>query len=146
MARIYSVSGPYINKHQSYALANFILDALAGRAIEVRATRRVLRSYVAVRGLLSLAFALLLADDGPAAACFDTGGAALELGAVAQAVADVLGGKVVRRPITEPDENRYVGDDAAWRALLSRYRITPLPLHDQILETAAYLARDGSSP
>jgi nucleoside-diphosphate-sugar epimerase len=143
-ARIYSVSGPYINKHQAYALANFILDALAGRPIEVRAPMRVLRSYVAVRELLSLTFAQLLADDSPAAARFDTGGETLELGAVAQAVAEALGGEVVRRPITEARENRYVGDDAAWTALLSRHGIAPLPLHDQIRETAAYLARTPS--
>jgi nucleoside-diphosphate-sugar epimerase len=141
IARIYSVSGPYINKHQAYALANFILDALAGRPIEVRAPMRVLRSYVAVRELLSLALALLLADDGSAATRFDTGGEALELGVVAQAVADALGGTVVRRPISEAGENRYVGDDEAWREMLSRHRVPHLALQDQIRETAAYLAR-----
>jgi nucleoside-diphosphate-sugar epimerase len=139
VARIYSVSGPYMNKLQSYALSNFILDALAGRPIEVRAPMRVLRSYVAVRELLSAVFAQLLADEGPAATRFDTGGEALELGAVAGAVAQVLGGKVVRRPITEACENRYVGDDAAWAALLSCHGVPLLPLHDQIRETAVYL-------
>jgi nucleoside-diphosphate-sugar epimerase len=141
VARIYSVSGPYINKHGTYALASFILDALAGRPIEVKAPMRVLRSYVAVRELLSLVFALLLADEGAAAARFDTGGAALELGEVAAAVAEALGGEVVRRPITQDEENRYVGNDEAWRALLSEYRIAPLALGDQVRETAAYLAR-----
>jgi nucleoside-diphosphate-sugar epimerase len=144
VARIYSLSGPYINKHQAYALANFILDALAGRPIEVRAPMRVLRSYVAVRELLSLALALLLEEAGPATARFDTGGEALELGAVAQAVAEVVGGEVVRRPITEARENRYVGDDHAWRALLSRHGIAHLALQDQIRETAAYLSHAGS--
>lgn len=144
VGRIYSVSGPYINKLHAYALANFILDALAGRPIEVRSPMRVLRSYVAVRELLSVAFAQLLTDDGPPAGRFDTGGLELELGAVAEAVAEVLGGEVVRRPITEPGVNRYVGDDAAWAALLSRYGIPPLPLHDQIRETAVYLANAGA--
>jgi nucleoside-diphosphate-sugar epimerase len=144
VARIYSVSGPYINKHQAYALANFILDALAGRPIEVRAPMRVLRSYVAVRELLSLALALLLEEAGPTAARFDTGGEALELGAVAQAVAGVLGGEVVRRSVTEARENRYVGDDLAWRALLARHGIAHLTLQDQIRETAAYLSHAGS--
>lgn len=143
VARIYSVSGPYINKHQAYALASLILDALAGRPVEVRAPKAVLRSYVAVRELLSLAFAELLADAGPPAARFDTGGQALELGAVAEAVAEVLGGEVVRRPITEAKDNRYVGDDDAWRALLARHGIAHLALPDQIRETAAYLARAG---
>ncbi len=60
IARIFNISGPYINKHQSYALAAFILDALASRPISIRATRPVVRGYVAVRELMSLAFALLL--------------------------------------------------------------------------------------
>jgi nucleoside-diphosphate-sugar epimerase len=146
ITRIYSVSGPYMNKLQAYALASFILDALAGRPIEVRAPMRVLRSYVAVRELLSVAFAELLADDGPAATRFDTGGEALELGEVARTVADVLGGEVVRRPIIESRENRYVGDDAAWTALLSRHGVPHLPLDDQIRETAAYLGRTAPGP
>lgn len=139
--RIYSVSGPYINKPDLYALASFILDALSGRPIEVRAPMPVVRGYVAVRELVSLVLVMLLAQGGAAAIRFDTGGEALELGAVAGVVADVLGGQVLRRPITEPRENRYVGDDRAWRALLARHGIEHLPLADQVRETAAYLAR-----
>jgi hypothetical protein len=96
---------------------------------------------VAVRELVSLAFATLLAEEGAPAARFDTGGEALELGEVAKAVAAVLGGEVLRRPLTEPGENRYAGNDAGWRALLTRHAIEPLPLDRQIVETATYLAR-----
>lgn len=141
IARIYSVSGPHINKLETYALASFILDALAGSAIEVRAPMPVVRSYVAVRDIVSLAFASLLAEQGAPVTRFDTGGEALELGVVAQAVASALGGHMLRRPITELGENRYVGDDAVWRALLAQHAITPLSLEQQILETAAFLAR-----
>lgn len=141
IARIYSVSGPHINKHQTYALASLILAALANRPIEVHAPMRVIRSYVAIRDLLSLIIAALLAPDGEPVLRFDTGGEPLELGDVAASVARVLGGTVLRRPISEPRENRYVGDASSWAALLARFGLTELPLDRQIAETAAWLAR-----
>jgi len=141
IGRIYSVSGPWMNKHETYALASFILDALAGRPITVLAPRRVLRSYVAVRELLSVVVAMLLCADGPTVQSFATGGETIELGDVAAMVARVCGGTVLRRPVTEPDENRYAGDAAAWAALLAHHGITHLPLEGQVAETAAWLAR-----
>lgn len=141
IARIYSVSGPWINKHEVYALANFILDALDGRPVEVRAPRRVWRSYVAVREVVSLVLAALLAKDGEPVTRFDTGGEPLELGDVGAKVVEAIGGEVRRFPITNPTDNCYVGDDTAYAMLLGRYGISHLPLVDQIAETAAYLAR-----
>jgi len=141
IARIYSVSGPHINKHQTYALASLILAALADRPIEVHAPMRVIRSYVAIRDLLSLVIAALLASDGEAVLQFDTGGEPLELRDVAAVVARVLGGTVVRRPISQSQENRYVGDAGTWTTLLARFGLTELPIDRQIAETAAWLSR-----
>lgn len=139
IGRIFNVTGPYINKHQAYAIANFIQDALAGRPIAVRAPREVFRAYVAIRELMSLVFALMAGDDG-AVARFDSGGDPMELGAVAQVVADMLGGGPVERAaISEPVPDRYVGDDTAYAALLRRHGITPVPLGQQIIETADYM-------
>jgi UDP-glucuronate decarboxylase len=53
-ARIYGLSGPYINKLDSYALSCFITDVLAKRPISIAATRPVYRSYVAVDELMSI--------------------------------------------------------------------------------------------
>jgi nucleoside-diphosphate-sugar epimerase len=145
LGRLFSLSGPYINKHETYALASFIADALARRPIEVRAPMAVLRSYVAVRELLSFVFAQLLAEDGPAVLRFDTGGEPLELADVAMVVADISGGTVSRRPISAPAENRYVGNHAAWRDHLARFAMTPTPLAQQIAETMAFLAREQSN-
>jgi nucleoside-diphosphate-sugar epimerase len=144
IGRIYSVSGPYINKHETYALASFILDGLAGRPIEVRAPMRVLRSYVAVRELVSFVFAQLLGCDEAPVLHFETGGEPLELAEVAGLVADLAGATVVRKPITEAAENRYVGDDARWRDHLARFGMVPLPLPEQIAETMAYFVRTAS--
>lgn len=141
IGRIYSVSGPWINKHQVYALASFILDALAGRAVEVQAPCAVWRSYVAVREVLAVVIALLTEATGPAVTAFETGGEALELADIAAAVAQVCGGTVLRRPITDPDANRYCGDHAAWQLLLKAHGLSHLALAAQISETAAFLAR-----
>jgi len=142
ITRIYNISGPYINKHETYALASFILDALAARPIEVRAPMRVIRGFVAVRELLSLVFAALLAESGEAVLRFDSGGEALELGDVAARVAEALGGGIVqRRPITGTTENRYAGDDARYRELIGQFGIDHVPLARQITETASYLSR-----
>lgn len=141
IGRIFNITGPYINKHQAYAMASFILDALAGRPIAVHAPRPVIRGYVAVHELLSLVFALLnAAPDGVER--FETGGEALELGEVAARVAEVLGGRSTRAPITEPTADRYVGSDADYQALLTRHGIASVPLDRQILDTAAFLGQD----
>ena len=134
IARIFNVTGPYINKHQAYAMAAFILDALAGRPITVRAPHRVVRGYVAIRELMSLVVLLLLAEPGVHA--FDTGGEPLELAKVGAAVADVLGGEITRAPIVSDRVDHYSGDRRAYEALLTRHGITAVPLGDQIADTA----------
>jgi UDP-glucuronate decarboxylase len=137
IARIFNLTGPYINKHAAYAIASFILDALAGRAITVKASREVIRGYVAIRELVSLALTLLAESDGVTRLA--TGGEPLELGEVAHAVAGALGGTVDRAAITEADADRYVGDADGYAALLSQYGIAPVALDRQIAETADWL-------
>lgn len=139
IGRIFNITGPYINKHQAYAMASFILDALDHRPIAVRAPREVFRAYVAIRELMSLVFALLAAAPSGVAR-LDTGGEAMELGDVARVVAAVMGGVGVERAtITDPVPDRYVGDDAAYAALLARHGIASIPLDEQVRETADYL-------
>lgn len=139
IGRIFNITGPYINKHQAYAIANFIMDALAGRPIAVKAPREVFRAYVAIRELMSLVFGLM-GDGRDAITRFDSGGQELELGAVAAAVTQALhGGAVARAAITDAIADRYVGDGAAYAALLQRHAITPVALDRQIVETADYM-------
>jgi len=144
VTRIYSLSGPFINKHEVYALASFINDALAGRTITVRAPIRVVRSYVAIRELMSLALVQLLSPEGPRVRRYDTGGVASELEEVASAVAGVLGGSVERAAITGDQTNLYAGDQDVYSGLLSEAGIAPVALEQQILETATSLASEGT--
>ena len=139
IARIFNLSGPHINKHGSYALASFILDSLAGRPIAVRAPHPVVRSYVAVRELMSVVFARLL-DDGAGVTRFDSGGVAMELAEVADIVARVVRKVPVERSarLVGPVDS-YTGDGAAYQALLDQYGITPVDFPRQVAETAEFL-------
>ncbi len=140
--RLYSLSGPFINKPGTYALASFVLDALAARPIAVNAPMPVVRSYVAIREILSLVIAMLLAPGAYVAAQrFDSGGVPMELGDVAAAVAARLGGTVARAAIDPArTANLYAGDAAAYAALLRRHGIAAVALADQVAETAVTLA------
>ena len=146
IGRIFNIAGPHINKHQSYALASLILDALAGRPVSVRATHAVVRGHVAIRELMSLVFALLLDRQGEPVIRFDSGGTPMELSEVAQVVAETLGASVADRPALSNDQsNIYVGDDEGYRTLLARHSIDSVPFRTQVIETATYLAATSTS-
>ena len=142
IARVFNVSGPYINKHGNYALASFIADALAGRPVKVRATHPVVRSYVAIRELMSIVFAHLL-DEHSAIRRFDTaGGEMLEVRQIAQLAAELLGSGVVEAPPIERDApaDIYVGEPAGYNAARLFAGVESVLFKTQILETAAYMA------
>lgn len=141
IARIYALTGPYINKPGAYAIASFINDAIAGRQVAVRAPKQVVRAYVAIRELMSLAFAALLPRQGVLR--FDSGGEAMELGDIAAVVAARTGTSVERAPITTGSADIYHGDDGAYRALLGDYGITPVPLAAQVAEMIAWTRRSS---
>ena len=143
IARIFNLSGPYINKLDSYALASFLVDALTGRPIAIRAAQRVERSYVHVGDVAALALAALL-EPGAEALTFDTAGErVVEMGELAVLVRDALGRPdlEIHRPPVDAGRpvDRYVGDGTAMSALARRRGITLLDLPDQIRRTAEYL-------
>ena len=146
IARIYNLAGPYINKPENYALASFIVDALADRPIVIRAPRRVVRGYVAIDDLLCLIFSILLQRE-PEAVRFETGGSPVEIEDVARLVSGELGEVPIERaPITDSADDIYLGDDEAWRRLLSRHGIRSTPLDEQVRQTIQYLATASEAP
>ncbi len=141
ICRIYSVSGPFINKHDTYALAQLTLKALSGEPLAVQSRRAVLRSYVAVEEVLATALAVLLAENGAAVTRFDTGGEPIELGALVQRISALTGASVAQREIAEEPANRYCGDHEAWLALLHSHGLKHFSLDAQIAATASWLAK-----
>lgn len=144
-ARVFNLSGEYINKLSSYALSSFILDALAGRPIEVRAKRRVERSYVYVGDVITLALACLL-DHGPAQPVFDAAGErVIEVGELAALVREICGRQdlpIQRGPMDETlPADRYVGDARAMRGLMATPRHVFADLQPQLGRTAGFLTQ-----
>jgi nucleoside-diphosphate-sugar epimerase len=140
ISRIFNISGPYINKQSSYALACFIADALAGRPIEIKARRAVFRSYVAISELMSVAFGLLT-DEDVGVTCFDTAGTeALEMAQIAADVARALGQEAVSRPALGGDTpDRYLGDGAAYADHRRRLAVEVVDFPRQVAETARFM-------
>lgn len=139
IARIYALTGPYMNKPGAYAMGSFIEDALAGRPVAVHAPRQVVRAYVAIRELMSLVFAAMQPASGVLR--FDSGGEPMELGAIAAIVAAQTGGSAARAPITQTPADIYHGDGAAYHALLREHGIAPIPLPAQVAEMIAWRQR-----
>jgi nucleoside-diphosphate-sugar epimerase len=138
VARIFNISGPYMNKLHSYALSSFMLDALAGKPVVVRARHDVRRGYVAIRELMSLTFALLV-ERASGITRFDSGGEDIELGVLAAMIASSLDCPVERPAFRNGFADIYLGDDRSYRLLLDRHAIEPVPLADQLGETIAFL-------
>lgn len=142
IARIFNVSGPYINKRSSYALACFIADALAERPIEIRATRPVLRSYVAISELMSVGFGALT-DGERGAFPFDTAGDHVyEMAEIAEVVQDELGQlrRANRSALMHEAPDRYVGDGSVYRSARHRFAVESVDFTHQVLMTARYMA------
>lgn len=143
IARLFNLSGPYINKLDSYALASFIRQARMGH-IEIRATHRVIRSYTSAANLLGVALGRLLVDDGEAFLCIDTAGdQEVEVGELARIVRELVSPYATIESAEREGEpiDHYVGDGAHYRRLLGEHGIAEHSLRRQIADTAEYLAQ-----
>lgn len=148
IGRIFSVSGPHINKHEAYALAAIILALLNREPVILRARRPVYRSYVGVGDLIAVALGWLLASERPERLRVDIASAEIvEIGELASRAAAVLGvpDAKIERPPVMGDADRYVGDAAALQRLAGSLGVHLANLDQQIKETAAYLTAGGKS-
>jgi UDP-glucuronate decarboxylase len=144
--RLFNLSGPYLNKPSHYVLGSIIRDIGRGGPIELQATHPVVRSYVHVRDLVELAFAIMLGDGPTPIGPFDTAGEReIEVSQLAELAASVLGkpGIEIRRPsINDSTPDRYVGDSARIDSLCRAYQVEMRGLPRQIEDTAAFMGID----
>jgi nucleoside-diphosphate-sugar epimerase len=142
--RIFNLAGPFINKIASYALSSILTDIRAGGPVVLRADRPVVRSYVHVRDVIELAFALLTRAAAAPTRPFDTAGEIeIEVGELARRAARLLGRPQIaidRPPLVAGAADRYVGDGGTMAALLAAEGLGAITLDDQIRATARYLA------
>lgn len=141
VARVFNVSGPHMTKPELYALGDLILRAQAGRTLEINARQKVVRSFVAVRDVVTLAIALLLDSES---AVFETSGEQeVEIEELAERVRATLGVpelQIKRKLEPGAVENRYVGRPEEFARLAARYNLTLTPLEQQIRETTEALS------
>jgi nucleoside-diphosphate-sugar epimerase len=141
--RLFNLGGPFLNK-PDYVLGSILADLARGGPIQLHATHPVVRSYVHVRDLVELAFAMMLGDGPTPHEAFDTAGEReIEVGELAQLAITVLGqsGIEIRRPpLDHSPPDRYVGSSAAINALAHSYGIEFTPLSRQIEDTAIYMS------
>jgi len=139
IARIFNLAGPFINKTDTYAIADFCQKLVTGQNIEIRARRKVFRSYVHIEDLLLLALGmLLLGPDGVTR--FDTAGEVdVEVEDLARRAIALLGGPdtQIRRAVPDgtPDDV-YIGDSGALRTIARRFDLSLRDLNTQITDTA----------
>jgi len=138
VARVFNLAGPFINKTDIYAIADFCARLIGGRDIEIRARSRVVRSYVHVEDLLLLALGLLvLGPEGGQK--FDTAGeVAVEVEELARRAALLLRPEA-RISRAGPDgrvDDVYVGDAAAMRGAAAGLGLSFRDLDTQIIDTA----------
>jgi nucleoside-diphosphate-sugar epimerase len=149
MPRLFNLSGPFINKHELYALSSMIHAVLAGKSISIRAAHRVIRSYIHVVDLVVLAFSMLLEPQAADQPIFDTAGDEdLELGDLATLVLEALGhmdAVIERPPLVEKADDVYVGDGREMLRMMQSRGLILCPLKNQIHDTAEYMRELGST-
>jgi UDP-glucuronate decarboxylase len=141
LIRVFNLSGPFINKLNSYALACIIRDLMARHPVELRAAHPVWRGYAHVGDVLNIALGLLLRGESPPV--FDTWGEPIELSGLAARAAEVLNAplNIVRPEWQNGAADRYLGDAVQYLAHAKALGIEPASLDRQILDTADYLGR-----
>ncbi len=139
--RVFNLSGPFINKLDSYALACIIRDLQADRPVTLRAARPIWRGYAHVADVLTVALGLILNGSSPPV--FDSWGEPIELSSLAERAAGLLGKTLsIDRPEWQNGAaDRYLGNAVAYLAHAEALRLEPASLDQQILDTATYLGR-----
>jgi UDP-glucuronate decarboxylase len=137
--RVFSVAGARMTKPGEYALGAMITMARAGGPIEVTARGPVFRSYCGVDEVVALA---LWAAFSGRPVVFDTCGTVVEMGELAQLVAQVHGlddDRVERTVDPAVPAERYVGDGTVMEGLASEADLSLRPLSTLVSETSAWL-------
>jgi hypothetical protein len=134
VARVWSVTGSYCTKPQTFAFTDLIAQAKLG-LIEIKAMHLVYRRYCALEDVLALAMLPSAPEGNP---IFDTGGDLIELGELAKIVVDLVNPHAEMRrqidPQLTPDE--YHSDSNEWGELVQSAKITNDSISDQITRVA----------
>lgn len=142
LARIFALSGRFINKPELYAIADMIAQADRTGEVSVKARLPVYRSYLDVEDLIGLVLDRALLAGGGTERFDATGAEAVEMSALARRVLRLAGHPegVVHRQLADADgEDRYLGDPSAIGSMFKAAGLPPLDLDAQIANTRDHL-------
>lgn len=137
VARVYSVSGPFVRRVHEYAFSDFVSQAIRG-TVTIRSSQPVFRRYVAVRDLLSTS---LGSGDAGWSGVIESGGDLVEMQELAEAITAVVNPKarIIRGELRIPEPSVYASDNRTWTEACDRTGIRPLTLHQQARAVERYL-------
>lgn len=142
LCRVFNISGPY--SYKRFAITDLIGNATRGEPLSIAARHAVFRSFVHVRDVVDIGFAIMTGVVEANAEPYDTAGEKpIELGDLAARVDAVVAGN--RLPVERGDVewsklDYYVGDGRRFRALAAMAGFTPLDLDGQIRAAAAVMS------
>ena len=130
VARIWSVTGSYCTKPNSFAFSDLINQATLGQ-IEIRSNHSVYRRYCSVEDVLAIAMLPRIPKTNP---IFDTGGELVEIGELAELIVGLINpnAEIRRRLDTTLPKDNYHSDNNDWGNLTGIAALTQDTLKNQI--------------
>ena len=134
VARVWSVTGSYCTKPDSFAFTDLIAQAKLG-LIEIKAKHLVFRRYCAIEDVLALA---MLPSPTVSNPIFDTGGDLIEIGDLAKLVIELVNPNAEIRRQIDPELHLddYHSDNSDWENLVGTGLLSEDSLREQIARVA----------
>jgi nucleoside-diphosphate-sugar epimerase len=135
VARVWSVTGSYCTKPQSFAFTDLIAQAKLG-LIEIKAKHLVYRRYCALEDVHALAILPSSPGSNP---IFDTGGDLIEIGDLAKLVVELVNpnAEILRRLDKTLPQDSYHSDNKDWGQLTGIAKLGMDTIRDQITRVFA---------
>ena len=135
--RAYAVSGRFMRDPGNFALGNFLLRALDGLPIVVKAPMLVVRGYGHAGDMVNLAFRWLWSDRLPPAHPIAVVSQEFELVKLASAISSIYDLPSISSAL-DPSlpPNRYTADPVTYLNMLYEMGIVPSSMEKQIFDTA----------
>lgn len=141
--RVYAASGRFMLGAERFALGDLLLQAGRGQAPQLKARRRVWRSYGAVGNVMELAWSLLQDRHRRGFLQLDACSVSLELLELARSIATRFALPPPQQQLDpQLQDDRYLGDCGPFVAELRRYGIEVESLEQQIETTWNGLQRN----
>ena len=135
--RAYAVSGRFMRDPEQFALGDFLLRALGGLPIEIKAPMPVIRGYGHAGDMVNLALRWLWSGQLPPALPIAAVSDQVELRELASLISTLYGLPPTSSAIDSSlSPNRYSADPKPYSDMLYALGIMPLSLEEQIFDTA----------